>query len=223
MATILIAEDDLSLNRLMQTVLKQHGHSVLQSENGQDALMLMQEHHVDLIISDIMMPTMDGFELLECLRQTNHALPFLFVTAKDRIEDKSRGFQAGVDDYMVKPIDIKEMVLRVEALLRRSRIANEHMLAIGQTVLDSTKFTVMRGDDLQQLTQKEFQLLFKLLSYPNRIFTRMQIMDEIWGMTSTSDERTINVHISKLRSRFEHNPDFKIETVRGLGYKAVTS
>ncbi|NLO85330.1 MAG: response regulator transcription factor [Clostridiales bacterium] len=221
MATILIAEDDLSLNRLMKTVLEQHGYAVLHAQDGQDALMLMQEHHVDLIISDIMMPNLDGFELLECLRQTNHTMPVLFVTAKDRIEDKSRGFMSGVDDYMVKPIDIKELVLRVEALLRRSRIASEHMLTVGQTKLDSSMLTVTRNETAETLTAKEFQLLFKLLSYPNRIFTRMQIMDEIWGMDSTSDERTINVHISKLRNRFEQNPDFTIETVRGLGYKAV--
>lgn len=223
MATILIAEDDLDLNRLIETVLAQNGHVVLSAANGREALNWMDQRHVDLIVSDIMMPDTDGFALLESLRAADYTLPILFVTARDGIQDKSRGFQAGVDDYMVKPIDIKELVLRVDALLRRFRIMSEHLLSVGQTVLDSSQLTVARAGACETLPQKEFQLLFKLLSSPGRIFTRMQIMDEIWGMDSESDERTINVHISKLRSRFEQNPDFRIETVRGLGYKAVVA
>ena len=167
------------------------------------------------------MPSMDGYELLDSIRSVNIDLPVLFVTAKGSFNDKSKGFKLGADDYMVKPIDIKELVLRVNALLRRSRIANERRLVIGSTVLDSDAFSVTYNGESVTLPQKEFLLLFKLLSYPDKVFTRFEIMDEIWGYESESDEKTINVHISKLRSRYENNPDFSIETVRGIGYKAV--
>ena len=221
MPNLLIVEDDRALNKLMETVLTKNGYTVLTAANGEQALHRLEEAHVDLIISDIMMPVMDGYALVDSLRQADYSMPILFVTAKGAIQDKSRGFNAGVDDYMVKPIDINELVLRVSALLRRARIANERRLIVGNTVLDGEAMTIETGGEVIPLPQKEFQLLFKLLSYPGRVFTRFEIMDEIWGYDSESDEKTINVHISKLRSRFDGNPDFSIETVRGLGYKAV--
>ncbi|MEG1524863.1 MAG: response regulator transcription factor [Clostridia bacterium] len=221
MPNILIVEDDTALNKLMHTVLTQNGYTVLSAFNGRQALTAMDTTHVDLIVSDIMMPGMDGYQLVDSLRKAGYTLPILFVTAKGSFDDKSRGFTVGVDDYMVKPIDIKEMVLRVSALLRRAKIANERRLTVGSTVLDANTLTVTTDHETLCLPQKEFQLLFKLLSYPGRVFTRFEIMDEIWGYDSESDERTINVHISKLRNRFEDNPFFSIETVRGLGYKAV--
>ena len=222
MPNIIVCEDDRSLNKLISTVLANDGHSVFSAFDGSEALVILGETHIDMIVTDIMMPDTDGYELLETLRSVNNDIPVLFVTAKGSFNDKSRGFNLGADDYMVKPIDIKELVLRVNALLRRSRIANERRLVIGGTVLDSDAFTVTEpGGASVTLPQKEFLLLFKLLSYPDRVFTRYEIMDEIWGYESESDEKTINVHISKLRSRYENNDDFAIETVRGIGYKAV--
>lgn len=221
MPNILVVEDDAALNRLMQTVLTGNGYTVFTAENGNQALERMERTHIDLIISDIMMPGMDGYALLEALRGAQYRLPVLFVTAKGAFEDKSRGFTLGVDDYMVKPIDINEMALRVAALLRRSQIANERRMTVGGTVLDADALTVTCDGTAQALPQKEFLLLFKLLSYPGRVFTRFELMDELWGFDSESDEKTVNVHISRLRSRFESCRDFSIETVRGLGYKAV--
>lgn len=221
MPNIIVCEDDRSLNKLISTVLSNDGHTVISVFDGKGAISAFDNTHIDMVVSDIMMPEMDGYELLETLRSVNNNIPFLFVTAKGAIGDKSRAFNLGVDDYMVKPIDIKELVLRVNALLRRSRIANERRLVIGGTVLDADAFTVSDSSGSVTLPQKEFLLLFKLLSYPDRVFTRYEIMDEIWGYESESDEKTINVHISKLRSRYENNPDFSIETVRGIGYKAV--
>lgn len=221
MPAVLVAEDDRSLNRLMCTVLKNDGYAVFSVFDGQEALETLEGNHIDLIVTDVMMPRLDGYDLLKALREANYTLPVLFVTARGTLGDKSRGFNLGADDYMVKPIDIKELSLRVGALLRRSRIVNEKKLVIGSTVLDSEALSVTVGSETVTLPQKEFLLLFKLLSYPDRVFTRLEIMDEIWGYDSESDDKTINVHISKLRSRYESNPDFDIETVRGLGYKAV--
>lgn len=221
MPNVLVCEDDRSLNKLISTVLTNDGHSVISAFDGAEALDKLGSCHIDIIVSDIMMPSMDGYELLDSIRSVNIDLPVLFVTAKGSFNDKSKGFKLGADDYMVKPIDIKELVLRVNALLRRSRIANERRLVIGSTVLDSDAFSVTYNGESVTLPQKEFLLLFKLLSYPDKVFTRFEIMDEIWGYESESDEKTINVHISKLRSRYENNPDFSIETVRGIGYKAV--
>ena len=164
---------------------------------------------------------MDGYEFIENVRSFNSVVPVLFVTAKGSFNDKLRGFNLGADDYMVKPIDINELTLRVNALLRRSKIANEKRIIIGDTILDSEAFTVTSDGESVTLPQKEFLLLFKLLSYPDRVFTRFEIMEEIWGYESESDEKTINVHISKLRNRYENNKDFSIETVRGIGYKGV--
>lgn len=221
MPNILVVEDDKSLNKLISKVLERDGHKVFFVSDGVEALGIIDSFHVDLIVSDIMMPKMDGYEFIENIRSFNKSIPVLFVTAKSTFNDKLRGFNLGADDYMVKPIDINELILRVNALLRRSRIANESKLIIGSTVLNSEAFTVTVDNETVTLPQKEFLLLFKLLSYPDRVFTRFEIMDEIWGYESESDEKTINVHISKLRTRYENNRDFSIETVRGIGYKAV--
>lgn len=221
MPNILVVEDDKALNKLICRVLERNGHAVFSACGGEEALSLLDGTHIDLVLTDIMMPGTDGYELVAAIRAADTKMPVIFITAKSGFGDKLRGFNLGADDYMVKPIDINELVLRVNAILRRSRIANERRLVIGSTVLDADSFTVSAGGSTTALPQKEFLLLFKLLSYPGRIFTRYEIMDEIWGYDSESDEKTINVHISKLRSRFEENGDFSIETVRGLGYKAV--
>lgn len=221
MPNILVVEDDKALNKLICRVLERNGHAVFSACGGEEALSLLDGTHIDLVLTDIMMPGTDGYELVAAIRAADTKMPVIFITAKSGFGDKLRGFNLGADDYMVKPIDINELVLRVNAILRRSRIANERRLVIGSTVLDADSFTVSAGGSTSALPQKEFLLLFKLLSYPGRIFTRYEIMDEIWGYDSESDEKTINVHISKLRSRFEENDDFSIETVRGLGYKAV--
>ncbi len=221
MPKILIVEDDADLCALMQTVLVNRGYKTVTAPDGAAALKLLDQTHIDLVVSDIMMPGVDGYALLSAIRGANMRLPVLFVTAKGEYEDKAYGFSGGADDYMVKPINVKEMALRVEALLRRAKIASERRLAIGMATLDADALCVMRGEDVQVLPPKEFFLLFKLLSYPGRVFTRFEIMDEIWGYDSDSDEKTINVHISKLRARFGDYPEFKIVTVRGLGYKAV--
>lgn len=221
MFNIMIVEDDVNQRKLMATVLEQYGYTVTVASNGIDALEQMEKKHIDLIILDIMMPRMDGFELTETLRQSGCNTPILMVSAKQSPVDKRKGFIIGTDDYMTKPVDEEEMVLRVGALLRRSKIVNERKIAVGSTVLFFDSFSTVSGDEVQELPQKEFLLLFKLLSYPNKIFTRRQLMDEIWDMDSESDERTVDVHISRLRERYRGNPDFEIVTVRGLGYKAV--
>jgi two-component system OmpR family response regulator len=217
---ILVVEDDANLRKLMATVLKQNGYNPLCAEDGAVALEILEHEHVDLIISDIMMPNIDGYELISTLRGANNNLPILLVTAKESFADKQKGFLIGTDDYMVKPIDLNEMILRVGALLRRSQIANEHKLTVGDVLLDYNTLTVSRDGVDTVLPPKEFYLLFKLLSYPRQIFTRQQLMDEIWGMDSEADERTVDVHIKRLRERFSHFPEFEIVTVRGLGYKA---
>ena len=221
MFNILIVEDDLNQRKLMQRVLEQFGYTVTLACDGVDALEQLEKKHVDLIILDIMMPRMDGYEFTSTLRQSGCNIPILMVSAKQSPVDKRKGFIIGTDDYMTKPVDEEEMVLRVGALLRRSKIVNERKLTVGQTTLIYDSLSVVSPDDSQELPQKEFLLLFKLLSYPNKIFTRRQLMDEIWDMESESDERTVDVHISRLRDRFRDNGDFEIITVRGLGYKAV--
>ena len=218
---ILVVEDDAKLRSLFCTVLTNNGYLALPAESGEKALSLLDSEYVDLIISDIMMPGMDGYELIEHLRTSGFTMPILIITAKERFEDKQRGFQAGTDDYMVKPIDVNEMVLRVGALLKRAKIATEHRIVCRHTILDYDALTVTIDGQETLLPQKEFYLLYKLLSYPNKIFTRQQLMDEIWGLDSTTDERTVDVHINRLRERFKNCDDFIIMTVRGLGYKAV--
>ena len=221
MFNIMVVEDDINSRRLMCTVLEQYGYTAVPATDGIVALEILDKKHIDLIILDIMMPRMDGFEFTETLRSSGCNTPILMVTAKQSPIDKRRGFIIGTDDYMTKPIDEEEMVLRVGALLRRSKIANERKLTVGSTSLIYDAFTVETPNGTDELPQKEFLLLFKLLSYPNKIFTRRQLMDEIWDMDSESDERTVDVHISRLRDRYRENADFEIITVRGLGYKAV--
>ena len=221
MFNILVVEDDAALRKMMQSVLQRNGYRTLLAEDGEAALAVLEREQADLIITDIMMPNMDGYELTELLRQSNYNMPILMVTVKESYTDKHRGFSAGIDDYMVKPIDINEMILRVRALLRRAQIANEHRLQVGNTLLDWDSLQVYFDNQQLSLPQKEFYLLFTLLSYQGKIFTRQQLLDEIWGMDTESDERTVDVHINRLRDRFKNNPDFEIVTVRGLGYKAV--
>ena len=221
MFNIMIVEDDANQRKLMSAVLEQYGYNVIQAFDGVDALDQLDKKHVDLIILDIMMPRMDGFELTETLRQSGCNVPILMVTAKQSPVDKRKGFIIGTDDYMTKPVDEEEMVLRVGALLRRAKIASEKKLTVGGTTIYYDSFTVVTGDTTNEHPQKEFLLLFKLLSYPGKIFTRRQLMDEIWDMDSESDERTVDVHVSRLREKYRNNPDFEIVTVRGLGYKAV--
>jgi len=221
MLKILIVEDDTNTRKLMCAVLKQNGFETLQAEDGLVALEVMDKQHVDLIVLDLMMPNMDGYELTRQIRITWETLPILMVTAKQEPNDKRQGFIVGTDDYMTKPVDEQEMVLRIKALLRRAQIANDHKLTIGDVVLDYDALTVTKNGKTDTLPQKEIQLLFKLLSYPNMIFTRLQLMDEIWGMESETSDHTLNVHINRLRERFYGWPEFEIITVRGLGYKAV--
>ena len=223
MFRILVVEDDDKLNRLFCTVLARNGYETLSALEGQEALALPEKEYIDLIISDIMMPQMDGYELISLLRQAGYSMPILIITAKESFEDKQRGFLAGSDDYMVKPIDVGEMVLRVGALLRRAKLVSARKLSCGSTILNRDALTVTVDGAETLLPQKEFFLLYKLLSYPNKIFTRQQLMDEIWGMDSESEERTVDVHINRLRERFKDCRDFRIVTVRGLGYKAVKS
>lgn len=222
MFSILIAEDDDSLRKLMCAALKQNGYMPYPAVDGEDALDVMERISVDLVISDIMMPKIDGYELVKQLRAARYEMPVLMVTAKDSFTDKQKGFMAGTDDYMVKPINIDEMILRVGALLRRAKMASDHALTVGSCTLNYDALTVtFEGKPPETIPNKEFMLLFKLLSYPNKIFTRRQLLDELWGLESEVDERTVDVHIKRLRERYTPNDDFDIVTVRGLGYKAV--
>ncbi len=221
MFNIMVVEDDAHARKLMETVLSRYGYNPISAQDGVEALEIMDHNHVDLIVLDIMMPRMDGYEFTNTLRTSGCNIPILMVTARETPADKHRGFLIGTDDYMTKPVDEEEMVLRIAALLRRSKIANERKLVIGQTTLSYDSLCVTTNEGTFELPQKEFLLLYKLLSYQNKIFTRRQLMDEIWDMDSESDERTVDVHVSRLRDRFRNNPDFDILTVRGLGYKAV--
>ena len=220
---ILVVDDDKNTRRLLTAVLEAENYSVSTAENGEEALTVLDKTHVDLIVLDIMMPKMDGYELTTLLRETNNDLPILMLTAKQLPEDKHKGFQSGTDDYMTKPIDETEMLLRIKALLRRAKIASERKIVIGTVTLDYDSFTVTdsASGEMQTLPQKEFLLLYKLLSYPGKIFTRIQLMDEIWGAESETGWETVTVHIGRLRKRFEGWNAFSIESVRGLGYRAV--
>ena len=221
MLKILIAEDDRELRQLFSHVLIKNGYIVTGVSNGQEALDALDGDYYDLIISDIMMPVMDGYELVRQLREAKIYTPVLMITAKDAFDDMRMGFQSGVDDYMVKPINVNEMVLRVGALLRRAQMINERRQVIGGTTLECDSLTVRVNGESSVLPQKEFMLLYKMVAYPGRIFTRQQLMDEIWGYDSESDTHTVDVHIGRLRERFRDNPDFKIVTMRGVGYKVV--
>lgn len=221
MFKIMVVEDDPHTRLLFGKILEQNGYSVVSASDGVDALEKMDHEHIDLVVLDVMMPRMDGFEFARELRSADCNLPILMVTAKEGRLDKREGFLAGTDDYMTKPVDEEEMLLRISALLRRSKITSSRKIEIGQTVVDYDSLTVSTPAGAYLLPQKEFLLLFQLLSYQNKIFTRRQLMDEIWDFDSESDERTVDVHIHRLRERFEENPDFEIVTIRGLGYKAV--
>ena len=221
MYRILVAEDDSDLCRMFCRVLEHNGFAALGVADGLAALEALEKERVDLIVSDIMMPRMDGYQLVKTLRETGSKLPVLMITAKDRFEDLRLGFLSGTDDYMVKPINVNEMVLRVNALLRRAQMLSERRLTVGRTTLEYDTFTLCREEESIPLPQKEFQLLFKLASSPGQIFTRQQLMDAIWGVDSETETHTVDVHINRLRDHLRDNPDLEIVTVRGLGYKAV--
>ena len=220
MFNILVVEDDKNTRKLMCAVLKNNGFEAHAAENGEAALDVLDRQHIDLIVLDIMLPGIDGYELTQDLRAAGQNIPILMASARQEARDRHKGFRVGTDDYMTKPLDEEEMVLRIRALLRRAQIAQDRRLYIGKTLLDYDALTVVRGGCSATFPQKEFQLLFKLLSYPGIIFTRMQLMDEIWGPDSDTDDHTVNVHINRLRDKVRSNPDFEIVTVRGLGYKA---
>lgn len=221
MFNILVVEDNTDMRELFCTVLADGGYNAIPASDGLNALEIMDKEYIDLIVADIMMPNMDGYTLTKALRDADYELPILIVTAKDQFADMQKAFRAGTDDYMIKPINVNELLLRIEALLRRAKISSEKKIVVGSTILDYDALTVTLDGTESILPQKEFYLLYKLLSYPNKIFTRQQLMDEIWGMFSETDERTVNTHINRLRDRFEKCTDFEIITVRGLGYKAV--
>lgn len=218
---ILIAEDDFDVCQLFRHVLLQKGYQVTTVSNGQEALDVMENTAFDLIISDIMMPVMDGHEFVRQLRETDNHIPVLMITAKSDFENMEEGFLSGADDYMVKPININEMALRVNALLRRAQVINERKIVLGNTILEMDSYTVITEKEKMILPQKEFMLLYKMAAYPDKIFTKQQLMDDIWGYDSGSDTHTVEVHIGRLRDKFKGNTDFKIVTMRGVGYKVV--
>lgn len=218
---ILVVDDDKNTRMYFQAVLENNGYTVTAAEDGEDALDLMDRVHIDLVILDIMMPRMDGYEFTKTLRECDNNLPILMVSAKQMPVDKNRGFAVGTDDYMTKPVNQDEFLYRIKALLRRAKIANERKIVIGDVVVDYDSLTVSRKNEVVELTQKEFLLLYMLLSYPGKIFTRIQLMDEIWGTDSETGWETVTVHVGRLRKKFEGWSEFEIESVRGLGYKAV--
>ena len=218
---ILVVDDDKNTRLLLKAVLESEGYTVYAAQNGEDALTVMDQQHIDLVVLDVMMPKMDGYEFTNILREAQNNLPILMVSAKQLPADKKKGFLVGTDDYMTKPIDEEEMLLRIKALLRRAQIVSDRKIVIGDVVLDYDSFTVSKGNDVQELPQKEFLLLYKLLSYPGKIFTRIQLMDEIWGAESDTGWETVTVHIGRLRKRFEDWDEFELQSIRGLGYKAV--
>lgn len=221
MFNILVVEDDKELCRLFCRTLIKNGYNAIPAQNASEALDVLEKEYIDLMISDVMMPGMSGFELVKAMRIGRMDMPVLMITAKGDINDKEQGFKSGADDYMVKPIDLKEMLFRVAALLRRAKSASERKLTFGETLLEYDTQTVSDTNGSQILPLKEFQLLYKLLSYPGQIFTRQQILDDIWGFDDVADSHTLDVHISRLRDRFKKNTDFRIVTIRGLGYRAV--
>lgn len=221
MFKILVVEDDNSLRNLFCKTLQRNNYQAFPAEHAQAALDFLEKEYVDLIITDVMMPGIDGFTFIQHLRNAQIDLPILIITAKSDILDKQAGFNAGADDYMVKPIDINEMVFRVNALLRRAKSVSEKKLTFENTTLEYNTWTVTDSSGSQILPQKEFQLLYKLLSYPGQIFTRQQILDDIWGINDCVDSHTLDVHISRLRERFKNNEDFEIVTIRGLGYRVM--
>ena len=218
---ILVVDDDKHIRYVLKELLEIEGYTVFTARDGEEALNIHFENHIDLIIVDIMMPKLDGYAFTKQIRQYNMDLPILMISAKQLPEDRKKGFLSGIDDFMSKPLDSEELLLHIKALLRRANINNEKVIEIGKVKLDYNTFIVSREDEQHELPQKEFQLLFKLLSFPNKIFTRIQLMDEIWGLDCDTSSDTLTVHIAKIRKRFEHWPEFEIESIRGLGYKAV--
>lgn len=221
MFNILVVEDNRDLLEITCVFLSRKGYNVIPAENGSDALDKLESNYIDLCVLDLMMPELDGYEFIDLLKRHNYDFPIIVTTAKSAFSDMEKGFNLGADDYLVKPINYDELNLRIKALLRRSKIANDKKLVIGGTTLDYDALTVTQNGEETLLPQKEFYLLYKLLCYPNKIFTRQQLMDEIWGFDNESDEKTVNVHINRLREKFKNNEDFEIVTIRGLGYKAV--
>ena len=223
MLKILLVEDEPSVLQLYNTALKKAGYDTRKARDGMEAWDIIEREHIDLVITDLSMPVMDGYEFVRLLRDTGSLLPVLVISAKEDFPSKSKAFFLGADDYMVKPANLEEMVLRVKALLRRCGVASPRRIEMCRTTLDYDSLTVTCNGEVIMLPQKEFYLLYKLISYPNKIFTRVQLMEEIWGKSSSSDVQTIDVHINRLRRKFRDNRDFEIVTVRGLGYKAVLS
>ena len=223
MFSILVCEDDFAIKTMISTKLKQENYSVYTVQNGQEALNLMEKQQIDLVISDIMMPEMDGYEFVQTLRETKHTLPILMITAKSQLESLEAAFKLGVDDYMVKPLRLEELVLRVKALLRRSQLEAEKVLTFTHTRLDYNALTMteLTTGEQVQIPPKEFFLLYKLLSHPEKIFTRLDLLDDIWGMEEDYDERLVDACIKRLRQKLKGNEDFDIVTVRGLGYKGT--
>lgn len=218
---ILVVDDDKHTRMLLSAILKNANYTVTAAADGREALKILSEEHIDLVVLDIMMPQMDGYEFTRLVRETDSTLPILMLTAKQLPADEKRGFLVGTDDYITKPIDEEKLLLRIKALLRRAKIVSEQKITIGDVVLDYSSFTVTKKGEVTVLPQKEFMLLYKLLSYPGQIFTRIQLMDEIWGTDSETGWETVTVHVGRLRKRFEGWEEFEIVAVRGLGYKAV--
>ena len=221
MFNILVVEDDKNLRKLITTYLQKNKYNTYEATNGEEALNVLDQSYIDLIVSDIMMPKMDGYELIKSLREAKYDVPILIITAKSEIEDKKEGFLLGADDYMVKPIDIEEMLLRIQVLLRRSKSASEKKIQIGDLLLNYNQLSVIKKDKVYNLAQKEFYLLYKLLSTPNTIFTRQELIEEVWGLENDSDYRTVDVHIKRIREKMKDVDEFEIVTIRGIGYKAI--
>ena len=221
MFNILLVEDEKNLRTVMKAFLIKNNYHVIEAEDGKKALEQLENNQVDLIISDIMMPNMDGYELAKELRASNYKVPILMVTARDTIDDKKEGFESGTDDYMVKPIDMEEMILRIGALLKRANVTYTQKLTINGVIIDYETLSVIKENKVYTLKQKEFYILFKLLSCPNKIFTRQDLMEEFWGIDSESDPRTVDVHITRIREKIADIKEFQIVTIRGLGYKGV--
>ena len=221
MINILVVEDDAKLNKIVCASLDAHGYHSVGCLSARDAFDRMIDVKVDLIVSDIMMSEIDGFKLASLVREQNKAIPILFMSARDDISAKQRGFGIGIDDYMVKPVDMEELVLRIGALLRRASIENEKKLVVGNLVMSADEMTACLNGNEIQLTLKEFQVLFKLLSYPKKTFTRNQLMDDLWNLETGTTPRSVDVYITRLREKFSECKDFEIVTVHGLGYKTV--
>ncbi len=221
MFNVLVVEDDKNLKKLMTTYLKRNNYTVFEANNGLQALDIIDKQYIDLVISDVMMPKMDGFELVNELRTSNYEIPIMLITAKGDISDKKQGFILGADDYMVKPVDMEEMILRVSVLLKRVKSANKRRIVIDDLVIDYDQLSVTRHGKVYNLAQKEFYLLYKLISTPNTIFSRQELIEEIWGLESESEYRTVDVHIKRLREKLSDLDEFEIVTVRGAGYKVI--